>query len=309
MMLNESFPKIHVVLSTYNGEKYIEEQILSILNQEDVKVILVIRDDGSVDTTRNILQRYVNHSTIFLSKDFQHIGLPESYFQLMRDLQSAKFVAFADQDDIWQPRHLITLHELLIDVDGIGMASTSRMNGIYFKDSWWSRIENHVWANALVENPHPGNCVMVTGETISLFKTLESSGLYMHDSAIYALCSLIGVVKHSSAQTVDYRIHSENTIGVVRNTSVKNIKKSLKKYAIQMISLDSQLTNRVPRDISSNIHEFAKSLDCELLFHNIRYLARPIGVRLRLRDDLYLRIFVGFLPFVNRIGKWSLFDR
>ncbi|MBO4235914.1 MAG: glycosyltransferase, partial [Firmicutes bacterium] len=62
-------PTVSVLLSTYNGEKYIREMIDSILAQDDVSIKLIIRDDGSSDSTKDILKEYGNKITVDFAKN------------------------------------------------------------------------------------------------------------------------------------------------------------------------------------------------------------------------------------------------
>ena len=97
--------KVNVLLSAYNGEKYIREQIESILAQTYPNIELIIRDDGSKDRTVEILkeyeQRYENINVV-LEKN---IGVTASFFSLIEKSNSDN-IAFADQDDIWLPQKI-----------------------------------------------------------------------------------------------------------------------------------------------------------------------------------------------------------
>ena len=96
--------KVCVFLSAYNGEKFIEEQMNSILLQVgDFELTLYIRDDGSQDATRNILETYATaHSNIFWRKG-DNIGSTLSFMDLVYQSKDTVFdyYAFADQDDVW----------------------------------------------------------------------------------------------------------------------------------------------------------------------------------------------------------------
>ena len=101
---------IQVLMSAYNGEKYIGEQIDSILAQDcgnkglaDVK--LLIRDDGSSDSTRDILEQYVvNYPSQVSWYHGDNKGVIKSFFDLLdKSVDEAAYYAFADQDDYWMP--------------------------------------------------------------------------------------------------------------------------------------------------------------------------------------------------------------
>ena len=99
-------PIVSVAMSTYNGEKYIAEQIDSILNQEGVQVFIVIRDDGSEDSTVNIIEEYLDRGNIRLIKG-KNIGFGRSFMQALFACEDSDYYAFSDQDDVWFPDKLI----------------------------------------------------------------------------------------------------------------------------------------------------------------------------------------------------------
>ena len=94
--------KVNILMSTYNGEKYIEEQIQSILNQEEVIIKLYIRDDGSTDNTVKIIESF-NKENIVLFK-MSNIGWKKSSLELTKlvEYHDDEYYAFSDQDDVWK---------------------------------------------------------------------------------------------------------------------------------------------------------------------------------------------------------------
>lgn len=95
------YPKVCVLMSTYNGEKYIREQIDSILEQKEVDVKLIIRDDGSTDSTQEICKQYVEKYNNIQFYQGNNIGVGRSFLELLRRAPEADYYSFADQDDVW----------------------------------------------------------------------------------------------------------------------------------------------------------------------------------------------------------------
>ena len=92
--------KVAVLISTYNGKKYLKEQLDSILNQTYPNIEIVIRDDGSTDSTLELVKEYQEkHSNIRL-KEGTNIGFIKSFFKLL-EMADADYYAYCDQDDIW----------------------------------------------------------------------------------------------------------------------------------------------------------------------------------------------------------------
>lgn len=92
-----------IVMSTYNGEKYIATQLDSVLNQKDVNIIIYIRDDGSNDRTPAIISEYSKeHKNIIYSIE-KNIGFKKSFIKALKDAPVCDYYAFCDQDDYWFP--------------------------------------------------------------------------------------------------------------------------------------------------------------------------------------------------------------
>ena len=101
-------------MSTYNGEKYLREQIDSILNQDYPEISLLIRDDGSTDGTVDILKEYAQKYRDIDYYVGENLGVQNSFFDLMKRADKrAYYYAFADQDDVWLPGKIKRAIELL----------------------------------------------------------------------------------------------------------------------------------------------------------------------------------------------------
>ena len=94
--------RVTVVMSAYNGERYIEEQILSILNQKGVMTSLYVRDDGSTDSTTDVIRklqkRYPDRIRLEQGKN---VGYKVSFLKALAGAGESEFYAFSDQDDYW----------------------------------------------------------------------------------------------------------------------------------------------------------------------------------------------------------------
>lgn len=104
MQMPTVLPKIQVFLSTYNGEKYIEEQIESILNQENVDVYLLVRDDGSTDDTKRILRELCAENCERIQViEGENVGYRKSFLSMLAySKKDVEYFSFADQDDVWE---------------------------------------------------------------------------------------------------------------------------------------------------------------------------------------------------------------
>lgn len=113
--------KIAVLLAAYNGERWLHEQISSILQQENVDVTIFISVDLSVDNTLKICQQYSNETNkiVLLPYGERYGGAAANFYRLIRDVDFSSFdcISFADQDDIWHKDKLFRGIERLKDFD------------------------------------------------------------------------------------------------------------------------------------------------------------------------------------------------
>lgn len=103
-------PLVSVAMATYNGEKYLAEQLESILSQDYPNVELVVFDDHSRDRTVEILERYRSRHHFRVFRNPRTIGWKRNFMQAMMMCRGA-LIAFADQDDVWFPRKIRRLVE------------------------------------------------------------------------------------------------------------------------------------------------------------------------------------------------------
>ena len=100
---------ISVAMTTYNGEKYLKEQIDSILSQSEKDIELIICDDCSTDNTNKILSDYTEKDKrVHVYKNELNLGYVKN-FEKAISLCSGDYIALSDQDDIWLPEHLSVL--------------------------------------------------------------------------------------------------------------------------------------------------------------------------------------------------------
>ena len=101
--------KIMILLATYNGERYLEEQLESLILQKNVIFKILVRDDGSTDGTLDILRRWEKNGQLTWYSG-THTGVQMGYYELMKKAgeYESDFFAFCDQDDRWDPDKLET---------------------------------------------------------------------------------------------------------------------------------------------------------------------------------------------------------
>jgi rhamnosyltransferase len=115
--------QVIVLMSTYNGAEYLEEQIDSIMRQKGVSIRLHVRDDGSTDNTADILKKMEHrYKGRLYWKSGENIGYRRSFLMLLQECESADYYAFADQDDVWDEKKTIRAVTMLTEAGRDGPA-------------------------------------------------------------------------------------------------------------------------------------------------------------------------------------------
>lgn len=118
-----------VVISTYNGAKYIERQLNSIFEQSGVDIQVLVRDDCSKDNTVKVVREYAkNHpqNKIEIIKG-ENVGFAKSFWVGLSMCGNADYYAFADQDDVWKPNKLIRCIDAMQDADEVPQLAYCKM--------------------------------------------------------------------------------------------------------------------------------------------------------------------------------------
>ena len=133
MSITNMTPTVNVLISTYNGERYIREQIDSVLRQTYENVVIYVRDDGSTDKTIDILKNYEENHNIILSLG-NNIGYGKSFLSLLQQADKGDYWAFCDQDDVWEDDKLE--HALQC------MRGTNDSGPVLYVHDYWLTDEN-----------------------------------------------------------------------------------------------------------------------------------------------------------------------
>lgn len=219
--------KVQVLLSTYNGEKYLKEQIESILKQEEVEISILVRDDGSSDNTIKILEEISKKQKEIKFYKGENKGPARSFMELVQKSEEADYYAFADQDDIWESKKIISaikklnnsdMHELYVSSVTI---VDENLNNIGKKE-----IQGKfTFEGEMIKNFAYG-CTQVFNKKLrDIINLYEPQYIIMHDSWITRVCYAIGgnvVIDKNSY--IKYRQHSNNVVGY-KDSGIKKLKK------------------------------------------------------------------------------------
>lgn len=211
--------QINILMSTYNGEKYLSQQIESIIAQTETKWRLIIRDDGSKDNTVSIIKQFVDQDKRIEFVQGENVGVINSFFQLVKH-SKADFYFFCDQDDVWLPNKL----ELMLNVamsckDDVPLLVYSDLKVV---DSSLN-VLHHSMIDELTGPPSTNlkeemrrNCVTGCASMINnaLAETWQDTeDIIMHDWYLAQVAAAYNNLVYINEPTVLYRQHENNVLG------------------------------------------------------------------------------------------------
>ena len=311
--MEEKNKKIQILLSTYNGESYLRDQLdsfLSLENYDDVKVL--IRDDGSTDTTPQILHEY-RKKYGFEVIEGQNIGLNRSMYELLqhRDKECA-YYSFSDQDDVWQKDKLSRGIALLQKLDSSTPALYAACSHLTDTEL---NIQGHTFIpkrrlsfyNAMIQNVCPGHSQICNKAFMDVFSEKYSDGILVFDYWSYLIASAIGTVVFDPTPTTLYRQHKSNAIGCehsrlkvlkIRMARVKS--KVSAENARQLKSMYDVCSDVLPTEYKNEVERFFKGQ--KNFFTRIGYLLKSKAYRQTPIETLIFR-------FMYLFGRYNLSDK
>ncbi len=229
---------VAVLMSTYNGEKYIREQLDSILSQNGVKVELFVRDDGSSDGTREILTEYSQTNSNVHIDFADNVGVGNSFMNLLYSVPDTfDYYSLADQDDIWEADKILQAVNKLGDEFLLYASNQESVDkygnsiGLRYKED----AGIHLTPVSILECNMIAGCTMVL--TNELFRLLAkennrpSPSLLrnrIHDVWIAIVASLFEGITYDTRSFIKYRQHENNVVGA-KSSFAKRIKEKIKK--------------------------------------------------------------------------------
>ncbi len=224
--------KICVMMSTYNGEKYIEEQIESLFSQEGVEVDLYVRDDGSKDSTISKLENLqARYSRIYITKG-ENMGYAKSFFTLLKCVPGDyDFYAFSDQDDVWLNNKLIDAVDVLHKYEGPCLYSCNlqlvdeKLNLLNIMEA---PTELDFQKGRYLIDRYSYGCTMVfNSELRDLAINHFPKGNISHDNWLGLISVFCGKFVFDNKPNILYRQHRDNVTGG-KNGIVESWKRRLK---------------------------------------------------------------------------------
>ena len=225
---------ISILLATFNSELFLEEQLNSIIKQNYSNWILYIRDDDSTDNTKEIIKKYESEykNIVYLKDTIIKRGATMSFLWLLTKVDSDYYM-FCDHDDVWLPNKIqLTLDKMLeSDIDGNLIPIIIHTDLVVvdknlnlISDSFWKKsnlntkdisYNNLAYANCIT------GCTMMINNPTKRLVNIQQNIDFPHDSWIGLLVSYNnGIIRSLDTQTILYRQHENNLIGINKKKSI-----------------------------------------------------------------------------------------
>ena len=212
--------KVQVLLSTYNGERFLDEQLKSLTAQKGIIFDVLVRDDGSSDSTTKILDEWQNKGLLHWYHG-NNIGPAKSFLDLMKNAPETDYYAFCDQDDVWLEHKLQKAAERLDNFD-------TSVPALYFSKTQFVDVNlNPIGKNnypdyvfsfgqALIRNNAVGCTMVFNRRLLNIINDYEPAIVQMHDYWLYLVClAVAGNVVCDPVPYIKYRQHGKSAVGSV----------------------------------------------------------------------------------------------
>lgn len=210
--------RVLVLQSVYNGEKYLPIQLESIAEQEGVNVSLLVRDDGSKDSTESIIHVYANKMPITYHKE-ANIGAAKSFMRLIElAADEYDYFAFADQDDYWEKDKLYVAVSKLEgndEIPALYYSCTKRVgpNLEEIKNPYKKHYHTENFPDVLIMTGAPGCTMVFNKKLLILLKKYIPAQIYMHDQWVLQVCAAVGgKIVYDKHSHMLYRQHAGNVV-------------------------------------------------------------------------------------------------
>jgi rhamnosyltransferase len=269
-ILTTGLPKVAVLMATYNGEKYLRQQMDSILSQQSVDISVFVRDDHSSDNTVAVVKEYAQRTgrVFLLANKPEQLRVTKNFYSIVKeiDLSSIDFMAYSDQDDIWLPGKVNAAIKAL-DENNCGAYASNLFRGDsegkiiraksvvkrLMRYLFNSKSSNQTAYDYYFEAASAGCTIVLTKEAAQYFQD-RVRAIYdvipwdtSHDWSTYAITRIGGVKWYiDKCAYIIYRQHAENAYGA--NIGVGGIGKLFEwftsgRYRMHILMIDSVYNN------------------------------------------------------------------
>lgn len=216
-------PLVSVALAVYNGEKYLRQQVESILNQTVADIELVMSDDCSIDGSWKVMEQLATEdSRIRIYRNESNLGFKDNFGKAIEKCHG-EYIALSDCDDIWEPNHLEMLLDIigdkalacgnstLVDADGIPTGTTLRQQEAL---DWIPNDDmKKLLSIILFRNPYQGATMLMRRTFIDKALPIPSKMRY-HDTWFASLACFCGGISYTKQSLMKYRRTNASITGL-----------------------------------------------------------------------------------------------
>lgn len=296
-----------VLLSSYNGEKYISQQIDSILGQTGLdKLNILVRDDGSSDKTLEILSDYKReYPTSFDYIAGNNIGCNGSFLELLEHAKNFNFYSFSDQDDVWKEDKLVSAINMIesLKYDGpvlYGSCSELTDEKLNVIGETTKQSRKISFENIIIQNFLPGHTQVMNQKLVDLVNEnkISSTKIFYYDYWIATIAMAFGKIVFDNTSRTLYRQHESNelgfgkgNIGWIKERIQRIIKGDSMKMASQISEFYQLFQNKLKDNQRSEIQQFFDSQ--RSFFSRAKYLFKtPFYRQSRLQTILFYGLYL-----------------
>lgn len=218
--------KLSVCMAAYNGEKYIESQIKSILSQLSFNDELIIVNDFSSDKTLEIIE-FINDSRIVVIDNDINLGVIKS-FEIAISKSSGDIIFLSDQDDVWFPEKVNKILKFISKNEYLAVITDAKVvdedNTIIYDSYFKFRGSGPGILKNTLKNTYLGCCMAIDSSVKDCLLPFPKN-IPMHDEWIGLVCSFLGNIGYLDEPLMTYRRHSSTQTNLHHSGWLKIISK------------------------------------------------------------------------------------
>lgn len=282
-------------MSTYNGEKFLREQIDSILQQKDVDIVLYIRDDGSQDNTIHIIEEYINQGSNIILRKGKNVGFQKSFAYISHENVEADYYAFADQDDVWKLDKLVHAISMLEIISGPVLYGGNIIitdAELHYDTKWAKNHKEFAYMERRIKNCYALGyntyaCSMVWNRELQALVERHMPKYFVsHDVYLTMLAGAVGHLLVDGDAKILHRLHSNNTAGIDKNL-LKRLKKGYQLYWGKQRRQLSKAAEEIIQVYSNQIIEGKKGVN---LLYDVAECSRSWKIKWRLLNSYEMKL-------------------
>ena len=306
-----NLPKVSVVITTYNGEKYLREQLDSIYNQTLIPNEVLVVDDVSTDGTLLILEDYHQKKGLKYLINDKQLGVNKNFEKAIKN-STGNYVALCDQDDVWLPNKIeVSLSKLReIENNMPACVSSQCINvdknlNVLTQPAKLKKDTFGCKATLFLKGVSQGCSLMLNRKLVDAIQNIPSNGV-MYDFYISAVAACIGEKYNISKPLMYYRHHESNVIARERKRKKSFFKKILNRLNIWKNStlfdsnrfsifkiINTQYSDRLTKESKEILHDLLKYQNDNTI-NKIRYIWNEDFYNKKTRFEKILQLLLTF---------------